>query len=326
MGVVISLSPLSRYLSHALVLVITLAVGAFVAPAAISGTHPVASAGGYRDVYATSGIPLQERDLISAAGCSAPPAVSPSATFNQLISLQHQVQTSLDGCAARIEALNRLQASLSSQISSGAERVAAEQVLLSGLARMLYRQPQSPLVALTSSRSLGDFFTQWSDMQSAGARARTLSDQLAADQQRLETERAEVQAAGVEEMSVRTKLQASSSQLQALENHLLALSARSVSNFVVPAGPAAIIQDIEDAFNPLGQTAVQWALRVARCESGYNPNAVNPYSGTEGLFQFEPSTWRSTPYGRDNVFDPKYNALGAAWLYNRSGPGQWQCS
>jgi hypothetical protein len=321
------LNVLSRYLSHALVLVVTLAVGAFVAPTAVSGTRLAGPATGFREVLATSGLNVRSRDLVAAAGCEAPPAIPGGATFNQLAALQRRVETSLDGCAARIERLNQLQASLKSQIAADALRIGDEKQLLAGLARVIYRQPQSPLVALTSSRSLGDFFTQWSDMQSAGARAKATSDQLQADQQRLETEQAEIAAAANEETAVRTRLQAASGQLQQLEDRLLSLPAgRPQAEFVAPAGPAAIIQDIEAAFNPLGQSAVQWALRVAKCESGYNPNAVNPYSGTEGLFQFEPSTWRGTPYGRDNVFDPRYNSLAAAWLYQRSGPGQWQCS
>jgi hypothetical protein len=321
------LNVLSRYLSHALVLVVTLAVGAFVAPAAIAGTKRAAPATGFSDVLAASGLDLHARDLVAPSGCQAPPAIPANATLSQLGALQDRVQTALDGCAARVEKLNRLQATLSAQIATTSQRIADEKLLMAGVARVLYRQPQSPLVALTTSRSLGDFFTEWADMQSAGARAESLSRQLTADQQRLQTQRADVLAAETQETSVRQSLQSAAVRLQQVEDQLLALSATEPAvAFVAPAGPAAIIQDIEDAFNPLGQGAVQWALRVAKCESGYNPNAVNPWSGTEGLFQFEPSTWRETPYGRDNVFDPKYNALGAAWLYQRDGPGQWQCS
>lgn len=321
------LNVLSRYLSHALVLVVTLAVGAFVAPTAMTGTQRAAPGAGFSDVLAASGIDLHARDLVAPSGCQTPPAIPANVSWSQLRALQHRVQTALDGCAARIEALNRLQASLTLQIAAGSQRITDEKLLLGGLARVLYRQPQSPLVALTTSRSLGDFFTQWSDMQAAGFRAETLSRQLAADQQLLRTQQADVAAAQSQETAVRKSLQSASARLQEVEDQLIALSAtQAVPVFVVPAGPAAIIRDIEDAFSPLGQSAVQWALRVAKCESGYNPNAVNPWSGTEGLFQFEPSTWRETPYGRDNVFDPRYNSLAAAWLYQRDGPGQWQCS
>ena len=38
---------------------------------------------------------------------------------------------------------------------------------------------------------------------------------------------------------------------------------------------------------------LSWALRVANCESHYNPLAINRSSGASGLFQFMPSTWNS---------------------------------
>jgi len=100
-----------------------------------------------------------------------------------------------------------------------------------------------------------------------------------------------------------------------------AISARSNH----PAPPADIAQDINDAFSPLGPAAVQWAMNVAWCESRYHPNSVNSSSGAEGLFQFLPSTWAFSPYAGYSAFDPRYNALAAAWLYQRDGPSQWVC-
>jgi hypothetical protein len=92
-----------------------------------------------------------------------------------------------------------------------------------------------------------------------------------------------------------------------------------------PAPPPDIAQDIYAAFSPLGAGAVQWAMNVAYCESRYHPNSVNSSSGASGLFQFLPSTWAFTPYAAYSPFDPKYNALAAAWLYQRDGPSQWVC-
>jgi hypothetical protein len=92
-----------------------------------------------------------------------------------------------------------------------------------------------------------------------------------------------------------------------------------------PAPPPEIAQDIYDAFKPQGAAAVRWAMNVAWCESRYHPTSVNSDSGASGLFQFLPSTWAFTPYARYSPFDPKYNALAAAWLYARSGPNQWVC-
>ena len=92
-----------------------------------------------------------------------------------------------------------------------------------------------------------------------------------------------------------------------------------------PPPPADIAKDITDAFSPLGPAAVQWAMNVAWCESRYHPNSVNSQSGASGLFQFLPSTWSGTPYASYSPFDPRINALAAAWLYNRYGPGRWVC-
>ncbi len=92
-----------------------------------------------------------------------------------------------------------------------------------------------------------------------------------------------------------------------------------------PAPPPDIAKDITDAFGPLGPAAVQWAINVAYCESRYHPNSVNSSSGASGLFQFLPSTWSGTPYASSSPFDPRINALAAAWLYSHYGPGRWQC-
>lgn len=65
-------------------------------------------------------------------------------------------------------------------------------------------------------------------------------------------------------------------------------------------------------------------LRVARCESNLNPYAVNP-SGSYGLFQFIRSTWKSTPYGGDDIFDPRANATAAAWMWSEGRKSEWVC-
>lgn len=66
---------------------------------------------------------------------------------------------------------------------------------------------------------------------------------------------------------------------------------------------------------------VEEALRIIDCESNGDPNALNPYSGAGGLFQFLPSTWESTApkagFAGASVFDPAANIGSAAWLANR---------
>ena len=104
-----------------------------------------------------------------------------------------------------------------------------------------------------------------------------------------------------------------------------ALAAEIAARGNHPPPPPEIAKDITDAFSPLGPAAVQWAMNVAWCESRYHPNSVNSDSGASGLFQFLPSTWSGTPYASYSPFDPRYNALAAAWLYSHYGSGRWVC-
>lgn len=66
---------------------------------------------------------------------------------------------------------------------------------------------------------------------------------------------------------------------------------------------------------------VEEALAIIDCESNGDPDAVNPYSGAAGLFQFLPSTWETTAskagFQGASVFDPEANIGAAAWLANR---------
>jgi hypothetical protein len=82
------------------------------------------------------------------------------------------------------------------------------------------------------------------------------------------------------------------------------------------------VEAIHAAF--VGHPALGWALRVAACESTFNPYAWNP-SGASGLFQFMPSTWRTTPYGTASIWDPMAQALAARWMYENGRIGEWVC-
>lgn len=66
---------------------------------------------------------------------------------------------------------------------------------------------------------------------------------------------------------------------------------------------------------------VEEALRIIGCESNGDPNAINPYSGASGLFQFLPSTWETTApnagFPDASPFEPEANIGSAAWLANR---------
>lgn len=69
------------------------------------------------------------------------------------------------------------------------------------------------------------------------------------------------------------------------------------------------------------------ALAVAACESGYNPNAVNPYSGAAGVFQFLRSTWATTSYAGYSPFNAWANVNAAHQVFVRDGYSwrEWTC-
>ena len=73
---------------------------------------------------------------------------------------------------------------------------------------------------------------------------------------------------------------------------------------------------------------VEHALAIIRCESVGDPDAVNPASGTAGLFQHRPQYWpaRSTAAGWAGwpILDPEANTAVAAWLvYAGGGWAHW---
>lgn len=89
------------------------------------------------------------------------------------------------------------------------------------------------------------------------------------------------------------------------------------------------IQDIIIAAAGRWGADAQQLLRVAKCESGFNPNAYNASSGASGLFQFLPSTWAANSvragYGGASSFDPVANANTAAMMFRNGQAGQWVC-
>ena len=97
---------------------------------------------------------------------------------------------------------------------------------------------------------------------------------------------------------------------------------------LVPA-PAGDIQGIiRAAASRWGADETQ-LLRVAYCESRYNPNAFNGSSGASGLFQFLATTWAANSvragYAGASVFDPVANANTAAYMFGIGQARQWQC-
>ncbi|MDQ6773795.1 MAG: transglycosylase SLT domain-containing protein, partial [Candidatus Dormibacteraeota bacterium] len=101
----------------------------------------------------------------------------------------------------------------------------------------------------------------------------------------------------------------------------------------IPNYPPGTVQEIiVQAFSPYGPGAVQWGLRVARCESNYHPGSINPSGPYYGIFQFLTSTFVNTakaagmPYTGANIMDPVAQSNVAAWKWAHGGAGAWGCN
>jgi hypothetical protein len=93
-------------------------------------------------------------------------------------------------------------------------------------------------------------------------------------------------------------------------------------------GQQAVINEIVAVFGPYAQGA----LNVARCESGYDPNAYNGYaiggSHAEGVFQIlYPSTWSGTSYAAQSPYNYVANIQAAHQIFSRDGYSwrEWAC-
>lgn len=93
-------------------------------------------------------------------------------------------------------------------------------------------------------------------------------------------------------------------------------------------GQQAVINEIVAVFGGYSQGA----LAVARCESGYDPNAWNSYpignSHAEGVFQIlYPSTWDTTSYAADSPYNYVDNIHAAYQIFSRDGYSwrEWEC-
>lgn len=96
----------------------------------------------------------------------------------------------------------------------------------------------------------------------------------------------------------------------------------------VTSNDAYVTNMIEETFGPYAPAA----MRIARCESGLNPNAYNPQpvlgSHAMGVFQIlYPSTWNTTPQSASSPYNARANISAAHAIFARDGFSwrEWQC-
>jgi hypothetical protein len=257
---------------------------------------------------------------------------------------QDQVKQRLAAASVTITKLEGEVARLEGSISDTQRRSDRERDQLRVLARVLYAQPDGDNLVMTvmTSGSVAEAFTRIGDLASAAQQASRTRQALNRDVATLAVQKKQLEGDRQQQVETRVQLEQEFNRLvemeaqrvQALQAQLAAQQQAQAAAPAPAAPPAAAaapsgggsIQDIIlAAFAPLGGGAQQWALRIAKCESGYNPNAVNRSSGASGLFQFLPSTWAALPWHGSSPFDPVANAQAAAYYYQHSGPGPWVC-
>ena len=95
-----------------------------------------------------------------------------------------------------------------------------------------------------------------------------------------------------------------------------------------PAAPTGSVEAIIRAAAAEFGVGGDLMVRIARCESGLNPAAVNASSGALGLFQHLPRYWPGRAaglgYSSADWSNPTANARVSAVLLRDGGPGHWR--
>ncbi len=259
------------------------------------------------------------------------PTVPAPGDLGSVMSEEDQVRQEMANASQEITDLNLRIAGLERSIAATDVRISQERGEARVLARLIYSQPDSALGYLAQSRSLADALTRAADLSSAGERATSTKKALVRDLAAFRTQSDQLQVQRARQEALKARLEAAFAKLVVQAVAIRAAEAPPpppappVATRVDPANVGPMQDLIRQAFAPLGAGAQAWALRIARCESQYNPYAVNRSSGAAGLFQFLATTWAGTPQHASSPFDPTANSQAAAWLYQKYGAGQWSC-
>ena len=66
-------------------------------------------------------------------------------------------------------------------------------------------------------------------------------------------------------------------------------------------------------------------VTLAKCESTFNPQAYNYSSDATGLFQYKETTWETTPYCDEDIWDIEAQTLATIWMFEHSRYTEWAC-
>ncbi len=166
-----------------------------------------------------------------------------------------------------------------------------------------------------NEQKLKDLETKFNDVNGQKVETEQQVKELELKRQQLEKEKSDLEA--------QLQAKASIKQDRGAVAYAATVPSESVQSIIVAAA------------NKYGVSA-DLLLRIGRCESTYNPNAINynytdPATGTHpmGLFQHVEGYWaaRAVKYGHPgaSIFDPVAQAEVTAQMFRDGASGLWEC-
>lgn len=137
---------------------------------------------------------------------AVPLASTNASTLPNLSSLPQSGALRMTDLASAVATLDHRIATLDAQVPADQAQVEAERRQASRLARVIYLEPSSLLVAVAEAANLGDVMGRLSEASAFGAEAHSVMVSLATDSARLAQERKERQSATVERARLMAEL------------------------------------------------------------------------------------------------------------------------
>ena len=238
---------------------------------------------------------------------------------------QRVVQGKIAAAEARIADLDMQVAESQRREALLARRIEARRTQLKQLARAAYAAPESALVILAESQSLGDLLTRISDLNVAGAQAAEIKESLKQDLEAQQKEREKQEAARVEQVKLRDQLNSDLSQLKTLQAQQEASLDQLQSkidetraelvrlNYQSAQLAQAVTQMLQEQQDAIIAAAMQsvWTQLQLWVQSN-NVGQIPTSSGHSTKFRFiwpEPQAQISQPFGPSTYwFEPPYGS------------------
>lgn len=209
---------------------------------------------------------------------------------------QNQLQGQIAGYQAQVQQLDAQISGLQTKIDKLTREETLEKKQLQTLARAIYAQPSSALLAIVEATSLGDYLTQDAQLTAASDRARQLEQQITETRTRTVSAQTALAQKRTQVQKTENDVQASLSQLVALGNQQVA--AKQQLDTQIAATQSAIAQAKSEAASLSAQLAQETQQDLSQIgANGADAEAIEA-GAAAGLYQISGSgaaQWPATP-------------------------------